>query len=469
MTNLILSADSYKASHFLQYPQGTEVVNAYIEARGGAFPVALFFGLQAFVKQYLLQRVTAADIEEAAEVLAAHGEPFNRAGWQHIVDVHGGYLPLEIEALPEGSVTPLRNAVVQLRNTDPDCGWLTSYVETALLRAVWYPSTVATLSWHAKQIIRRYLEATGSAVGLEYRLHDFGARGASSDESAALGGLAHLVNFRGTDTLAAVIAGRRWYNTPMAGTSIPAAEHSTITAWGRAMELDAYENMLDQFARPGSVLACVSDSYDLWAAIDLWGQKLKSKLEASGATLVVRPDSGNPLEVVPAALERLMTHFGYRTNELGYRVLPDHVRLIQGDGVDLASIEAILDACRARALSAANLSFGMGGALLQRVHRDTMQWAMKISAAQVAGQWREVYKSPVTDPGKRSKRGRLAVVPDLACMVTTVSVEDLRGRQNLLRPVFRNGELLIEENMATVRTRADAGLAWVHPAGEPGV
>lgn len=461
MPNLILNTDSYKASHFLQYPQGTEVVSSYIESRGGDFPLCVFFGLQAFIKEYLLQPVTEADVEEASELFFAHGEPFHREGWLHIVQRHGGLLPLEIEALPEGSVTPVRNAVLQVQNTDPACFWLTSYLETALLRAIWYPSTVATLSWHARQLLRRALEATGDPAGLAFKLHDFGSRGASSQETAALGGLAHLISFEGTDTLAALLAGRQWYGCAMAGKSIPAAEHSTITAWGRAQEMDAYRNMLDQFAQPGRTVACVSDSYDLWAAIDMWGTRLRPQIEASGATLVIRPDSGEPTEVVPAAIEQLISHFGCRTNSKGYRVLPPCVRLIQGDGINLQSMEAILEACRVRGLSADNLAFGMGGALLQQVHRDTMRWAMKASAVRVSNSWRDVYKAPKTDPAKLSKQGRLAVVRDPQRAWMTVRADELAGRESALRPVFRDGRLLIEERFDLIRERATKGLGWV--------
>jgi len=200
-TNLILNTDSYKASHFLQYPAGTQVVSSYIESRGGQFPQTLFFGLQAFIKEYLLKSVTTADIDEAEALFAAHGVPFFRQGWEQIVQQHGGFLPIEIQALPEGMIVPTGNALVQIRNTDPQAFWLTSYLETALLRAVWYPTTVATLSWQVKQSIRQALEATcdNPANELLFKLHDFGARGVSSHESAALGGMAHLVNFMGSD------------------------------------------------------------------------------------------------------------------------------------------------------------------------------------------------------------------------------------------------------------------------------
>lgn len=454
MRNLILNTDSYKVSHFAQYPAGTTFVSSYIESRGGVYPQTVFFGLQAFLKEYLSKPISAADIDEAEAVSAAHGVPFNRPGWEHILKVHNGFLPIEIEAVAEGSVVPTGNVLVQVMNTDADCAWLTSYIETALLRAIWYPTTVATVSWNCRNIIARYLDDTAdSNEGLPFKLHDFGSRGASSEEAAALGGLAHLVNFMGTDTLSAIMAARRYYGADMAGFSIPAAEHSTITSWGRDGESAAYANMLKQFGGAGRLLAVVSDSYDLWNAIDnLWGGELKAQVEAMGGTLVVRPDSGDPVEVVPLAIEKLMAKFGYRTNSKGYRVLPDCVRLIQGDGVCAASIEAILAAMKAQGLSADNVAFGMGGELLQKVNRDTQKFAMKASAACVNGEWRDVYKDPVTDPGKRSKRGRLALLREGAGYRTVNRSDAPAG--NVLVPVFRNGRLLVEWSLDDVRARA---------------
>ncbi|QTR50837.1 nicotinate phosphoribosyltransferase [Candidatus Thiothrix anitrata] len=456
-TNLILNTDSYKASHFLQYPAGTQMVSSYIESRGGEFPQTLFFGLQAFIKEYLLKPVTTADIDEAEALFAAHGVPFFREGWEQIVQQHGGFLPIEIQALPEGMIVPTGNALVQIRNTDPQAFWLTSYLETALLRAVWYPTTVATLSWQVKQAIRQSLETTcdNPAAELPFKLHDFGARGVSSHESAALGGMAHLVNFMGGDTVVALLAARKYYGADMAGFSIPAAEHSTITAWGREGEADAYANMLQQFGQAGKLLAVVSDSYDIYQAVsEIWGKQLRAQVENSGATVVIRPDSGVPEEIVPEVLERLYAEFGGRVNSKGYKVLSDCVRVIQGDGVDVDSIGVILQRIQQAGFSTENVAFGMGGGLLQKVNRDTLRFAMKASAMQINGAWRDVYKQPVTDSGKHSKRGRLAVIRD-AGVIKTVREDALSWESNLLRPVFRNGELLVDDGFDVIRTRSN--------------
>jgi nicotinamide phosphoribosyltransferase len=459
--NIILNVDSYKASHYLQYPAKTSEVSSYIEARGGQFKQAVFFGLQMFIKEYLSKPVTNDDIDEAKAVIEAHGLPFNEAGWRYIVEKYDGYLPIEIEALPEGYVAPVKNAMVQVINTDPNCAWLTSYVETALLRAVWYPTTVATVSWNCKQVIQRFMEETADSLeGLGFKLHDFGARGATTEEAAAIGGAANLVNFMGTDTISGILAARRYYSPKngvldMPGFSIPAAEHSTITSWGKDNEKDAYANMLEQFSGPDKLVAVVSDSYDLWNAIEnIWGDELKEKVQRSGGTLVIRPDSGDPVNIVTETIERLMQNFGYEVNDKGYRVLPSYVRVIQGDGVSLQTIEAILNAMKLRMQSAENIAFGMGGELLQKVNRDTMKFAMKASAAKVDGIWRDVFKDPITDAGKRSKKGRLAVVQDANGQVKTIRAQDLGNKENLLQVVYRNGVLLKEYDFDEVRANA---------------
>jgi nicotinamide phosphoribosyltransferase len=462
--SILTATDSYKASHARQYPPATTRVSSYIESRGGRFPSARFFGLQAILKQLFLAPVTREAIDAAEALFGAHGLPFNRAGWQTILDEHGGRLPLEIEAVPEGLDVPAGNVLVQVVNTDPRVPWLTSYVETALMQ-VWYPTTVATLSGAAKRVIRDALELSSDDPDgqIAFRLHDFGARGSTSMQSAAIGGLAHLVNFSGTDTVPALLAGRDWYHEPMAGFSIPAMEHSTVTGWGRANEGAAFRNMLREFGGPGATIAMVVDSYDIDEAVGtLLGVDLKDEILASGSTVVVRPDSGDPRVVVPRILRELGRAFGVEINHKGYRVLHPAVRVIQGDGMDLDAIEQLYRAVTTDGWSAENVTVGMGGGLLQKIDRDTMRFAMKASAIEIDAIWTDVYKDPKTDAGKRSKRGRLALVNngtawnDYATKtgIETVRREERRERTNLLRPVFRDGELLVDESLATIRRRA---------------
>lgn len=415
--NLITNTDFYKASHFEQDPPGTLIKEYYIESRGGKYDYMLFFGLQAFIKEYLMKPITAADIDEAEEIFLASGLPFNRKGWEYIYVKYHGYMPVEIRAAKEGSKIPNHNVMVTIRATDPKVFWLAGYLETAILRAVWYPSTVATISDSIKQHIKAALLKSGGIEGLAYMLNDFGARGVSALESSQIGGGSHLVSFSGTDNVEAVRWVREYYNHKLEPASIPAAEHSTITAWGRAGELKAYANMIQKFLKkPGDRVAIVSDSYDYWnALVNLHGTALHDDIIQSGGILVVRPDSGDPATVVLRTLRILEEKFGTTTNIQGYKVL-NNVRVIQGDGINEDTIIEIMSTIMAEKYSVENVCFGMGGALLQQLNRDTNKWAMKCSSITVLKDGREeergVFKDPITDPGKRSKQGRQMLYQD---------------------------------------------------------
>lgn len=453
--NPILNTDSYKAGHWMQYPEGTEQVYAYVESRGGRFDRTVFFGLQMWLKEYLSRPITMADIAEAEDFWSAHGEPFNEKGWLYILEKHGGRLPVLIKAVPEGSVIPTHNVMATIINTDPNCWWLPSYLETQMLRALWYPTTVATISWHCKQIIKAAIERTSDDPGqINFKLHDFGARGVSSFETAAIGGVAHLVNFMGTDTVSGVLAAHRYYGEPMAGYSIPAAEHSTITSWDRQHEVDAYDNMLTRFAKPGSTVAVVSDSYDIYNATnELWGRQLKQKVLDSGATVVIRPDSGDPLMVPIEIIRALSERFGYTVNTKGYKVLHPSVRVIQGDGITIDSLPVIIGNLERSGFAIDNLAFGMGGGLLQHVNRDTQRFAMKTSAVRVNGEWRDVYKDPVGDHGKASKRGQLALIRENGKW-ETVRSQGWAWADHMV-PVFRDGVLQKDWRFSEIRERSN--------------
>jgi nicotinamide phosphoribosyltransferase len=185
----------------------------------------------------------------------------------------------------------------------------------------------------------------------------------------------------------------------------------------------------------------------------LWGDSLRERVINNGGTVVIRPDSGDPVDIVCATIQRLMDKFGYRDNSKGYRVLPDYIRVIQGDGVSPTMIGTILDVMKSKQLSAENIAFGMGGELLQKVDRDTMQFAMKASAIHINGQWQDVYKQPVTDTGKRSKRGRLALTTDTQGKYQTIRESELEDSDNKLEVVFRDGRLLRDEHFDNIRKR----------------
>lgn len=460
--NLLLLTDSYKISHAKQYPPGTEHVFSFFESRGSQWPdsggiAVLFFGLQYILRRHFGDgpAFDKEDIEEADAVCRQHfgsDRFFNREGWEYILREHGGRLPVEIRAVPEGTLVPVRNVMMTMVNTDPKVPWLTNYLET-ILSQVWYPCTVATKSWDLRWFINKRLELTGDPSLVDFKLHDFGCRGSTSMESAAIGGAAHLVSFKGSDTMPALRLLRDYYDEPMAGFSIPAAEHSTITSWGREREVDAYRNMLEQY--PTGIVAVVSDSYDVFNACkNIWGSALRDKVIARDGVLVVRPDSGEPRRVVLKVLDILGHAFGVTTNAKGYKLLDPHVRVIQGDGVNEHTVREILDDMEANCWSADNITFGSGGALLQKMDRDTFKFAIKCSAVQINGEWHPVQKDPITDPGKKSKAGRLDLLVQGDRFVTvdrdaadTLGVKD----PSALQLVFQNGSIMRHQTLADVR------------------
>lgn len=458
MTNLILDTDSYKASHYLQYPPGTTSMFSYFESRGGQYDSTVFFGLQYYLKEYLTQFIGIDKVREARDFFAEHGEPFNFDGWARISLDLKGRLPVRIRAVPEGTVVPGGNVLMTVESTDPETFWVVSWLETMLAR-IWYPCTVAARSRHIRSIILDSLDRTSDDPEgeIKFKLHDFGARGASSRETAMIGGMAHQTSFQGSDNVPGIRASSKYYYCPMAAYSIPAAEHSTITAWRQDGELNAYRNMLNQFAKPGALVAVVSDSYDLWHAIEnFWGRSLRQQIVDSGATIIIRPDSGDPPAMVLTALVKLEKAFGSTVNRKGYKVL-NHVRVIQGDGIDEDTIVNILGTiCHpAYMFSTTNVAFGMGGGLLQDLNRDTQRFAYKCSSVTVDGQMREVRKEPITDRGKSSKGGRLDLVDFQKGGLHT---EKLRWgmesySNSVMRTVYEDGEILVTQTLDEVRKR----------------
>jgi len=459
LENFILLADGYKISHHLQYPPGTTKVYSYFESRGGKFDKTVFFGLQYILKKWLVGVVITQQMIDSAEILLNKffqgSKIFNREGWEYILREHGGKLPLRIKAVPEGTVLPTRNVLFTVENTDPKVAWLTNYVETVLVQC-WYPMTVATNSYYQKLRIAEYLAETADTLDkLPIMLVDFGYRGCSSVESAGIGGCAHLVNFTSTDTLAALDVAHQYYGEEVAGFSIPATEHSTMTSWGRDGESAAVRSLLEKI--PEGYLAIVSDSYDLFNMVEhILGEELKDKIESRKGCIVVRPDSGDPATMVLNTLNILGKKFGQKENSKGYKMLPSCISVIQGDGICYESIGSILSTMKENGWSADNLVFGSGGALLQRLDRDTQKCAYKCSYVVVDGEGRDVYKDPVTDPGKKSKRGRQVLIKKDG-EFKTVRQEDT-SQDDEMYTVFENGELTTEWTFDQIRTRSQQNL-----------
>lgn len=465
--NPIMQGDAYKYSHKWQVPSTTGFVSSYVESRGGRWNSTVFAGLQVLLMDWEANPIEHWMIDEAKAYITEAGLPFNEDDWRIIVDEFDGKMPIKIQALPEGLNTPTKTVLVQIVNTDRRFPWLTSFIETAILRATWYMTTVATISRAVKKVIKaNLLETADNLDSLPFKLHDFAARGVSSSESAALGGVAHLINFMGTDTVESFPVADIYYGTRNAGFSIPASEHSTASAWGPDNEEGYARHMLTTFPLaplPEGVpilIGVVSDTYDIFNMVrNIWCGSMRDEVRASGKTIVIRPDSGDPVTVIREIFKIMGECLDdVYINTKGYKMLPDYYRVLQGDGVNPDSIQDILDMLKEEGWSGENIVFGMGGKLMQaEIDRDTQRFAMKASAAQYGNMpWVDIYKSPITDAGKKSKRGRFAVIYDGEDQIITVPMAQA-SQFNLLKEVFLDGMVTLKYTLTEMRELADRG------------
>ena len=458
--NICILTDSYKVTHHYFYPKGTEKIYSYLESRVGAeFNKTIFYGLQYIIKKYLEGSVvTQEKIDEADSIISTHiGEGiFNKKGWEHILDNYDGRLPIEIKAVEEGTPVEVGNALMTVENTDKKSYWLPNYLEPLLLQ-VWYPSTVATLSAEVRKLCNFYLEITGSLKDkLDFMLHDFGYRGATSTESSRLCGSAHLLSFSGTDTIPSLSIPVNYYNDPnIYGFSVQATEHSVMTSLGPEGEISQVLNVIDN-AKDG-VLSIVIDSYNyknLLAEAGKSGSELNDAilnfLDGENNKVVFRPDSGEPVSTTIDCLNLLSEGFGSHLTHKGYKVFDLNIGLLWGDGLNYQKIRDILFAMKSAGWAAQNIIFGMGGGLHSSVTRDTQRNAFKCSAQLRDGEWHDIFKNPL-DSSKKSKTGRFKLIKQNNSF-KTVQI-DSEG-EDYLQTVFRNGELLIEDKFGDIKNRA---------------
>lgn len=456
--NPLRLSDSYKDGHIWQYPKGTTDVYEYYEARGGEYPYQVLFGLQYILRSRLegefFNKHDLANELADSQVHFGAGYPYPVDAWQYLLDKHQGRLPVEIKAVKEGTPVPVHNAMITIHATDENCFWLPGWLES-IIQQVWYPSTVCTKSRVVKELFKEFLEATADTMASwPFSLHDFAFRGVPCPEAAAIGGAAHLVNFLGTDTKAAMDLLHQFYGASrVSGHSVAASEHSTMTTWEREGEAAAVGNLLDKF--PTGIISIVGDSYDIYNfARTIVGTTHRERIRARSGKVVIRPDSGDPNVVVPKILGILGEQFGIRENSRGYKVLPPCIGVIQGDGMDYYTIRALLQTLKDAHWSAENIVVGMGGGLLQKVNRDTQKVAIKCSYAKINGKDVMVYKQPITDPGKNSKKGKQALVEDANGSYVTMSYSGNEYPFDLLETVFLNGEVKRIQTLEEIRNLA---------------
>lgn len=505
--NFIIMSDSYKMTHHLLMPDKLEFVYSYMEPRGGDMPYTVFFGLQYYLKKYFAGvRITPDKIEEARRKNIAHFgfDCFNDTMWYYIWNTHGGVLPLEIKAVPEGMPVPVKNIIMDIVNTDDKCAPLTNISETLLMK-LWAPNTVAAYARLVKELMYKYhaLSSTAPLWLVDFMHHDFGYRGVSSEETARILGMAALTSFKGTDTLGACVLGEKYYNCEMAGFSVIASEHSVHCAYdGNLDDPEGYRSIFRKVksdpkilnANPTSgviILSLVSDTKNIYNVVHRIIPGLKDEFigwtnnHGIPLKVVIRPDSGDAKmvlfgtgepdfnlvkrvadhmiieiseakQLVEAGIFNILfTHFGYTINDKGFKVFHPQIGVLQGDGISYSTIIPLYDRMIAEKIDTMNLVLGSGGKYLQAHDRDEQKYAIKATRVIIDSKRINIEKNPVTDAVKKSKRGDLKLVADGSTVKTINNESDeFESAVNILRPVFLNGEILIDMNLDEIREYA---------------
>lgn len=476
MENLLLRTDVYKLGHMRQYAPGTTKVYSYLCARSDKkFHKTVFFGLQYYLEKYLTQKITHDNVDE---FIMYHKAILGDIPEDTVVKLRNladlGYLPVEIKAVREGDIIPVKNVLMTLTNTVPGYGWCVGFVESLLLK-LWYPITVATTCMYYRSVVEIFFRNTvDDNVDFlkNFMVHDFGYRGDATEEGAGLSGAAHLLSFNGSDTIPALYFTNKYYQSGLDNimASVPASEHSVMCSYGRDGELDAYKNMLSLY--PNGIVSIVSDTYDIWNVITNFAVQLKDQIMSRNGKCVLRPDSGNPENIIcgdPNAPEgspaykgciRLLDEiFGHTINSKGFKVLDSHIGLIYGDGMYLERYVRTLTRLMDMGYSAENLVIGVGG-ILRNHTRDTLGFAIKATYVEVDGEQRDIEKNPVTDPGKKSHKGLLALYKDADGNITThdqVSLEEEAG--GYLQVVYRNGVVVRKQTFQDISSQVRANIA----------
>lgn len=488
-----LLCDFYKVSHKDQYPTGSQFVFSTLTPRSNRyFPRAdkvVVFGIQSFIKKYLIDYFNTHFFSRDKEDVVAEYKRFiaftlgsPKVDATHIEELHDlGYLPIRVNALPEGTRAPIKVPVLTIENTDERFFWLTNYLETILSNETWLPMTSATIAYAYRELLDKYaLKTTGTTEGVGFQGHDFSMRGMGAFESSVNSGMGHLLSFLGTDTIPAIAGMEQYYNanieTELVGTSIPATEHSVMCAYGDTNEFDLFKRLMTEIY-PNGFFSVVSDTWDFWKVVGEYLPKLKDEVMARDGRVVIRPDSGDPVLILigdpngktelerKGLIEALWDIFGGTLTAQGYKVLDTHIGAIYGDSITLERAEAIVEGLAKKGFASTNVVFGIGSFTYQYNTRDTFGFAIKATHAVVKGEERMLFKDPKTDDGtKKSQRGRVAVVKDESDEIKLIDgltmgdyVSQGFEQSDMLKPVFYNGTLISEQSLSDIRNNLHQG------------
>ncbi|OQD43897.1 nicotinate phosphoribosyltransferase [Croceivirga radicis] len=479
--NPLLYTDGYKVDHRRQYPENTTLVYSNWTPRKSRIPnvdKVVFFGLQYFIKKYILEDFQNNFFNlPKEEVCAQYSRRINNylgpnsVGIKHIEALHDlGYIPMAIKALPEGVSVPIRVPMFTMYNTLPNFFWLTNYFETLLSTTIWLPCNSATIAKQYRSLLDDYAAKTSSIPEfVDWQGHDFSMRGMAGLEAALLSAAGHLLSFSGTDTIPAVDFLETYYNAnsdeELIGGSVAATEHSVMCMGTNSGEQETFKRLITEIY-PNGIVSIVSDTWDLWKVLTQYLPNLKDEVLARDGKVVIRPDSGDPVAIIcgdPKAnssvaqkgvVQLLWDTFGGSINEKGFKELDPHIGAIYGDSITLERAENICKRLEENGFASTNVVLGIGSFTYQYNTRDTFGFAMKATYGEVNGEGREIYKDPITDDGtKKSAKGLIKIekVDNTYSLKDQVSWEEEATGE--LQLVFKDGELLIDDNLKAIRAR----------------
>lgn len=516
MKETILLTDGYKLGHHFQYPKGTEMVYSNWTPRSCKyFPEAsegsVVFGIQYLVREYLIKQFNENFFnlpkEQAVKEFHDRVDKFvgiSNVGIEHIKALHDlGYLPIEIKALPEGTICPIRVPMMTIKNTRPEFFWLTNYLETLISTTLWLPCTSATSARLYKKELKRHAVCTGfpNDVNIGFSCHDFSMRGMAGVEAAIMSGMAHMTSFCGTETIPAIRAVEEYYNTDaskeLLAATVPATEHSVMCAGGEEDELETFHRLICE-VYPKGIISIVSDTWDFWQVVEDFLPKLKKEIMARDGRVVIRPDSGDPVDIICGlrtnphfttrihegkyeccfsphwddapfvevtegqyygAYYMLGKIFGWNTTTNDYRYPSTKVGLLYGDSITLERQRDIYARLESAHLAACNLVLGVGSYTYQFKSRDSLGFAMKATAIKINGELKPIFKQPKTDDGtKNSLKGLITVYEENDTYVAKDCVSEAEEKVGALEPVFVNGDLVREYSLQEIRERINATL-----------
>ncbi|HLP95508.1 MAG TPA: nicotinate phosphoribosyltransferase [Saprospiraceae bacterium] len=479
--NPLLITDGYKVDHRRQYPEGTTLVYSNWTPRKSrieAIDEVVFFGLQYFIKRYILESFDTDFFQKPKEEVVKqysrrinHYLGPNAVGEQHIEALHNlGYIPMVFKALPEGSRVPVRVPMFTMHNTLPEFFWLTNYFETLISAVIWQPCTSATIALQYRKMLDQFaLETSSTPEFVDWQAHDFSMRGMGGIDAAMSSGAAHLLSFKGTDTIPAIDFLESWYqaNTEneLIGGSVAATEHSVMCMGTTEGEFETFRRLI-QDIYPSGIVSIVSDTWDLWKVLTDYLPRLRNDIQARPGKVVIRPDSGDPVDILcgnphasneaarKGVVALLWDVFGGHVNEKGYKELAPCVGTIYGDSITFDRAQSICERLKQQGFASTNVVLGVGSFTYQYNTRDTFGFAMKATYGEVNGEGRAIFKDPVTDDGtKKSARGLIKITLEKGKYQIQDNVSWEEEAQGELREIFRDGKLLADQTLSEIRER----------------